>query len=192
MFFKAPQWLVVFLGNPGDKYRNTRHNVGFMTADIFEKRENIKIKRIKYNALTAKCSIGGSITMLIKPQTYMNLSGKSVRQAASFYRIPEHRIIVISDDVSLEVGKLRIRRKGSAGGHNGLKSIISELGSDEFCRVRIGVGSPENPDYEMADWVLGKFGGGEKKLISKTIQDAADAVELIISEGIDRTMNKYN
>lgn len=199
MFFKAPRWLVVFLGNPGDKHQKTRHNVGFMTADIFEERLSIKIKRIKYSALTAVCSIGGGRgggvgeqVMLMKPQTYMNLSGRSVRPAAAFYKIPPKRIIVVSDDVSLDTGRLRIRRKGSAGGHNGLKSIISELGSDEFARVRIGVGSPKNPDYDMADWVLGKFEGEDIRLISNSLKDAADAVETIIREGVDQAMNRYN
>lgn len=194
MFFKAPRWLVVFLGNPGDKYRKTRHNVGFMTADIFEERLNIKIKRIKYSALTTICPINGhgERAMLMKPQTYMNLSGQSVRPAAAFYKIPPERIIVVSDDTSLEPGKLRIRRKGSAGGHNGLKSIISELGRDDFNRVRIGVGSPENPDYDMADWVLCKFGGEDSKLISEALENAADAVDTIILEGVDKAMNRYN
>lgn len=210
MFFKAPRWLVVFLGNPGDRYNKTRHNVGFMAADLIEERLNIRIKRIKYNALTAVCHIGGGggrglgkgagigrsgggeHSMLMKPQTYMNLSGRSVSPAAAFYKIPPERIIVVSDDVNLETGKLRIRRKGSAGGHNGLRSIISELGSDEFNRVRIGVGSPENPNYEMPDWVLGKFEGKDLKLISGALEDAVDAVETIILEGVDQAMSRFN
>lgn len=192
MFFRAPQWLVVFLGNPGEKYRQTRHNVGFMTADIFEEKKSVKIKRIKFQALTGTCTIGGSSALLIKPQTYMNLSGQSVRSVATFYKIPVEYIIVVSDDVTLETGKLRIRRKGSAGGHNGLRSIIAELGTDEFPRVKIGVGSPDNPSYDMADWVLGKFAGEDAKKISVAIENAADAVETIISQGIDEAMNKYN
>lgn len=192
MFHKAPRWLVVFLGNPGNSYRDTRHNVGFMTADVIERRENIKMKRIKYSALTAICRIGEDSVLLMKPQTYMNLSGQSVRPASAFYKIPPERVIVVSDDVTLEAGRLRIRRKGSSGGHNGLKSIISELGSDQFPRIRIGVGAPPHQDYSMIDWVMGKFHGEDIDIMEKAIDAAANAVETIISSGTDEAMSRFN
>lgn len=193
IFFRnAPNWLVVFLGNPGDKYRDTRHNVGFMTADVIQHKYNIKIRRIKYNALTATCKIGGDSAMLLKPQTYMNLSGRAVKPAAAFYKIPPERIIVISDDVTLAPGKLRIRRKGSSGGHNGLKSIIAELGSDQFPRIRIGVGSPPHPDYDIIDWVMGKCEGEDRIVLRQAIENAAEAVETIIAYGADEAMSRFN
>lgn len=185
-------WLVVFLGNPGSKYTGTRHNVGFMTADVAEKETGAKISRLKFKALTATCTIGGEQVMLMKPQTYMNLSGESVKPAAQFYKIPPEHIIVISDDVSMPTGKLRIRTKGSAGGHNGLKSIIAQLGSDAFPRIKIGVGSPPHPDYDMADWVLGTFKNQDAEDIAAAVKRAYEAVETYISQGPDRAMNKYN
>ena len=185
-------WLVVFLGNPGTKYIGTRHNVGFMTADVAEREKNVKINRLKFKALTAQCDIADQQVLLMKPQTYMNLSGESVRPAAQFYKIlPEH-IIVISDDVSLPIGKLRVRTKGSAGGHNGLKSIISALGTDEFPRIKIGVGSPEHADFDMADWVLGSLRNNDADAISEATRRAFEAVETYITEGPERSMNIFN
>lgn len=195
MFFsKKPSvsYIVVFLGNPGAKYENTRHNIGFMTANVIEKKENIKINKLKYKALTAVCQIGDEKVLLMKPQTYMNLSGDAVRQAASFYKIPTDRIIVVSDDISMPVGKLRIRRSGSAGGHNGLKDIIAKCGGDGFPRIKVGVGSPPNPEYDVADWVLGTFKNQDAVDIKAATEKAADAVEVIIASGIDKAMSMYN
>lgn len=193
MFFKkSPKWLIVFLGNPGTRYESTRHNVGFMVADVIEKNEKIRIKRIKYGALTAGGNLGGIPVFLMKPQTYMNLSGEAVKPAADFYKISPQNIIAIADDVSLEPGKLRIRRRGSDGGHRGLRSIIAKLGSDEFIRIKIGIGSPDHPDYDMADWVTGKPGGDDRIKIEEAAINAAAAINLIIREGIDSAMNKYN
>lgn len=196
MFFgnKNPgiKWLVVFLGNPGPKYAGTRHNAGFMTADAMEQKTGAKITRLRYKALTAECSLGNEKVLLMKPQTYMNLSGESVAAAAKFYKIAPERIIVVSDDVALPPGKLRIRAKGSAGGHNGLKSIIELLSSDEFPRIRIGVGSPPHPEYDMMDWVLGSLKNQDAADVQKAAQAAAQAVEVLICEGIDSAMNKYN
>ena len=160
MFFKKSSqagWIIVFLGNPGMKFENTRHNVGFMAGDELAKKLNVKIDRAKFKALVRQVEIGGEKVLLMKPQTYMNLSGDAVREAMAFYKIPIDHVIVISDDVSLPVGKLRIRRSGSAGGHNGLKDIIAKCGGDGFPRVKVGVGEKPHPDYDMADWVLSAF-----------------------------------
>ena len=151
------RWLVVCLGNPGPRYEGTRHNAGFLTADALAKKLKVSVNRSRFRALTGTARIGGESVLLMKPQTYMNLSGEAVAQAAKFSKIPPERVIVVSDDVSLPLAKLRVRTKGSAGGHNGLKSIVSALGSDAFPRIRIGVGSPPHPDFDMADWVLGVF-----------------------------------
>lgn len=186
------EWLVVCLGNPGDKYDGTRHNVGFMVADEIGEREHIPIQKLKFKALTNTCELGGAKVLLMKPITYMNLSGEAVRQAADFYKVPTERVLVVSDDVSLPVGKLRIRLKGSAGGHNGLKSIIAHLGSESFPRLKIGVGEKPHPDYDLADWVLGKFAGEDKKAIDAAIKRAADAVEAIIRDGAEKAMGKFN
>ena len=185
------EWLVVCLGNPGDKYDGTRHNVGFMVADEIGEREHIPIQKLKFKALTNTCELGGAKVLLMKPITYMNLSGEAVRQAADFYKVPAERVLVVSDDVSLPVGKLRIRLKGSAGGHNGLKSIIAHLGSESFPRLKIGVGEKPHPDYDLADWVLGKFAGEDKKAIDAAIKRAADAVEAIIRDGAEKAMGKF-
>jgi PTH1 family peptidyl-tRNA hydrolase len=195
LFGKKPSpvsWIVVFLGNPGAKYKDTRHNVGFMTADAAEKSTGVRIDRLKYRALTGICEIDGVKVLLMKPQTYMNLSGDSVREAMKFYKLPLERVVVVSDDVSLPTGKLRIRRNGSAGGHNGLKDIIAKCGGEEFPRIKIGVGSPDHPDFEMADWVLSGFAGKDVALIKEAVLNAAQAVETIIRDGLDKAMNVYN
>ena len=195
MIFKKPSgvsWIIVFLGNPGAKYAGSRHNVGFMTADVLEKRQHTRIDRLRFKALTAQAELGGEKVFLMKPQTYMNLSGEAVQLAAAFYKVPPERVIVVSDDVSLPVGKLRIRQKGSAGGHNGLKNIILRLGTDAFPRVKVGVGSPEHPDYEMADWVLSGFRGKDAEEIAAAVEKAADALECIIANGADKAMNRFN
>ena len=187
----APKWLVVCLGNPGPKYDGTRHNAGYMAADAIAKKTGTPVNRLRFKALTAACVLGGEPVLVMKPQTYMNLSGDAVIQAVQFYKIPPEHVLVISDDVSLPVGKLRIRRGGSAGGHNGLNSIIQNLGTDQFPRIKIGVGIPPE-HYDMKDWVLGKFHGEDAKLISDAVRRAADAVECYIEEGPDKAMNKYN
>ncbi len=196
MFFKKNAggvgWLLVCLGNPGDKYENTRHNVGFMVADEVAERQKKPIQRLKFRALTNILTISGEKVLVMKPITYMNLSGEAVRQAADFYKIPPERVLVVSDDTALAVGRLRIRTKGSAGGHNGLKSIIQHLGTDQFPRLRVGVGEKPHPDYDLADWVLGKFAGEDKKAIDAAVRRAADAIECILAEGIDRGMGKFN
>ena len=188
----GPTWLVAFLGNPGLKYEGTRHNAGFMTADALSRKKNIPINKARFQALTAQCELGGEKVLLMKPQTYMNLSGQAVSQAARFYKIPAEHILVVSDEVSLPVGKLRIRTKGSAGGHNGLKNIIAQLGTDAFPRIRLGVGAPPHPEYEMIDWVLSTFQNQDAEDMAKATERAAEAVECYIEKGPDRAMNLYN
>jgi len=195
MFFKktsGAEWIIVGLGNPGDKYENTRHNVGFRALDLLAQSAGVPVQKLKHKALTNLCTIHGVKVLLMKPVTYMNLSGEAVSDAARFYKIPPERIIVLSDDVSLGVGKLRIRRNGSAGGHNGLKSIIQHLGSDQFPRVKIGVGEKPHPDYDLADWVLGKFPKEDQKTIDEMVQKAADAAAYYIKEGPEKAMGRYN
>ena len=194
MFFgkKSAAWLVVFLGNPGAKYADTRHNVGFAAADVIGKTHGVKINKLKYSALTGSGSLGGQQVFLMKPQTFMNLSGDAVRQAMSFYKIPLSNVIAVADDVSLPAGKLRIRGQGSHGGHNGLRDIIAKCGGDGFPRVKIGVGAPPHPDYDLADWVLSKPAGEDARLIGDAIARAAEAVETIIASGVDRAMNRFN
>ncbi len=195
MFGKKTQgisWLLVCLGNPGDKYDSTRHNVGFQVADELGERKNKPIQRLKFKALTDMVDMEGQGVLVMKPMTYMNLSGEAVRQAADFYKVPPDHVLVVADDVSLPVGKLRLRTGGSAGGHNGLKSIIDHLGTDQFPRVKIGVGERPHPDYDLADWVLGRFGPQDQKTIAAAVKRAADAVESVICEGADRAMNRFN
>ena len=188
----AVDWIVVFLGNPGPKYAGTRHNVGFMAADKCEKATGASIRRARFKALTDQIRVGGASVLLIKPQTFMNLSGDAVGSAARFYKIPPERVLVISDDVSLPVGRLRVRTKGSAGGHNGLKSIISALGTEQFPRIKVGVGAPPHPDYDMADWVLGVLRDQDAVDIDAAAQRAWEAAESYIRTGPERTMDRYN
>ena len=196
MFFRrktgAPSWMVVFLGNPGQKYEGTRHNIGFMTAEAVEKNTGVKISRLKFRAFTAQCTIGDENVLLMKPQTFMNLSGDAVLPAMKFYNIPLDRGLVVCDDISMVTGKIRIRRSGSAGGHNGLKDIIAKCGGDGFPRIKIGVGAPPHPDYDIVDWVLGTFHGDDAKIISEAVKTAADAVESVIRDGLEKAMNKYS
>ncbi len=195
MFFKKSggvDWLLVCLGNPGDQYENTRHNVGFMVADEVAERLRVPIQKLKYKALTNTVTLGGQKVLVMKPVTYMNLSGEAVRQAADFYKVAPDHVLVVSDDTALAVGKLGIRKGGSAGGHNGLKSIIQHLGTDQFPRLRLGVGEKPHPDYDLADWVLGKFQGEDKKQVDGAVKKAADAIECILSQGLDKGMNKFN
>ena len=195
MFFgkKLPvTWLVVGLGNPGDKYENTRHNAGFMAIDQLADRGDFPVQRLKFHALTHPAVVAGQGGLVMKPTTYMNLSGDAVAEAAAFYKVSEEHILVLCDDVSLPVGKLRIRTQGSAGGHNGLKSIIQRLGTDKFPRVKIGVGGKPHPDYDMADWVLGKFVGPDKTAIDEATLRAAQAVECYLKDGPQKAMNQFN
>ncbi len=195
MLFKKKggvSWLIVFLGNPGVKYEGTRHNAGFMAADAMAKRRGIAIDRLRFKALTAQCAIAGENVLLMKPQTYMNLSGEAVGEAARFYKIPPEHIIVVSDEMALPVGKLRIRKKGSAGGHNGLKNIIAHLGTEEFPRIRIGVGEPPHPDYDVKDWVLSSFKNQDAEDMANAAARAGEAAECYIAEGAERAMNRFN
>ena len=195
MFFKKPggvSWLIVFLGNPGPRYEMTRHNAGFMAADAMAKEKNVNINKARFKALIATCDIGGESVLLMKPQTFMNLSGDAVAQAARFYKIPPEHVIVVSDEISLPIGKLRIRTKGSAGGHNGLKDIIAKLGTDAFPRIRIGVGAPPHPDYDMADWVLSSFKNQDAEDMLAPAARAAQAAQCYITQGADRAMNRFN
>ena len=186
------QWLIVFLGNPGPRYAQTRHNAGFMAGDALARKLNVSIDRLRFRALTAQCDVGGQRVLLMKPQTLMNLSGEAVGQAAQFYKVPPERVLVVSDEISLPVGQLRVRQKGSAGGHNGLKNIIAKLGTDAFPRIRIGVGSPPHPDYDMADWVLGTFQNQDAETMAEAAQRAADACVCYVAEGAQQAMNRFN
>lgn len=194
MFFSkgGAEWIVAFLGNPGIKYNGTRHNAGFMAADAMEKKLGVTINKMRFKALTQTVDISGKKVLLMKPQTYMNLSGDAIVQAANFYKVPPERVIVVSDETALPIGRLRIRRGGSAGGHNGLKSVIARLGTDQFPRIRLGVGDKPHPDYDMADWVLSAFKGQDAADMELVAKKAADAVECYITEGADRAMNKFN
>lgn len=195
MLFSKPSgvsWLVVFLGNPGLKYEGTRHNAGFMTADALAKEKKVDINRVRFHALTGVCEIGEEKVLLMKPQTFMNLSGEAAGEAARFYKIPPQHVLVVSDEIALPIGKLRVRAKGSAGGHNGLKSIIACLGSEDFPRIRLGVGAPPHPDYDMADWVLSSFRNQDAEDMEKAAARAAKAVECYILHGPEKTMNLYN
>ena len=186
------KWIVVFLGNPGPKYAGTRHNVGFMAAEKCEKATGASIRRLRFKALTDQIALDGAGVLLMKPQTYMNLSGDAVGQAARFYKVPPEHVLVISDDVSLPTARLRVRTKGSAGGHNGLKSIISALGTDRFPRIKVGVGAPPHPDYDMADWVLGVFRNQDAVDIDAAVQRAWEAAECYIRLGPEKAMDRYN
>ena len=196
LFFQKPKgpvsWLVVGLGNTGDRYEGTRHNVGFDVVDQIADTLDIPVQRLKYRALTNTAALGGETVLLMKPVTFMNLSGEAVEQAAGFFKVPPERIIVISDEVALEPGKLRIREGGSAGGHNGLKNIIAHLHSDHFPRIRVGVCQKPHPDYDMADWVLGKPQGEDRKNIDEAVKRAAQAVEVYIRDGAQKAMSRFN
>ena len=186
-------YMVVGLGNPGAKYVNTRHNIGFDALDAFCSKHDIKLKSSRrFRADTGKGRVGGEKVIAVKPMTYMNLSGEAVLEIADYYDIKNENIIVVYDDISMETGRLRIRRKGSAGGHNGIKSIILNLGSDEFPRVKIGVGAPEHKDHDLADYVLGKFSKEETEILIETVVSAVGAIEEILTANVDSAMNKYN
>ena len=196
MFFKRDSggytWLLVGLGNPGAKYESTRHNMGFLAVDKLADNERFKFSKLRFKAWTATAELGGEKVLVMKPQTYMNLSGESVGQAARFYKIPPEHVLVISDDISLPIGKLRIRAGGSAGGHNGLKSLIQHLVSDRFPRIKVGVGMPENADYDIADWVTGRPMGEEQKPLMEALDKAVAAVPVVIRDGVDKAQNQFN
>ncbi len=186
------EWLVVGLGNPGPKYENTRHNAGFRALDAYCGHSGQRIERLKFKALTGEGQFGGHRVLFLKPQTFMNLSGEAVRDAAAFYKVPPERIVVLFDDISLEVGRLRVRAKGSAGGQNGVKSIIYHLQSDQFPRVKIGIGGKPHPDYDLADWVLSKFQGEDLQKIDEAAQRAWQAAEEIIRNGAAAAAQRFN
>lgn len=194
MYFKKTtlDWIIVGLGNPGSEYERTRHNVGFRTVDLLAKQAEVKIDRAKFRALTRTTTLAGQKVLLLKPETYMNRSGEAVQLAAMFYKVPISHILVLSDDISLPVGKIRVRAEGSAGGHNGLKSIIEQLDSQDFPRVRIGVGAKPHPDYDLADWVLSNFTPEEEILLIPAIEHAAAAVLELIQNGPQSAANRYN
>ena len=196
MFFQKKsggvQWLLVCLGNPGKEYANTRHNIGFIAADALERRTGVKFNKLKYRALTGEVTLGGQRVLVVKPQTYMNLSGEAVKLAGGFYKIPPERILVLYDDVSLPLGKLRIRGSGSAGGHNGIKNIIAHLGTDAFPRIKVGVGAPEGADRDLVDWVIGNFTQAQRKVVDEAIEKALDAAACVIAHGVSEAQNRFN
>lgn len=185
-------YMIVGLGNPGKQYEGTRHNAGFICIDIIAEKYGVKINKLKFKSLMGEGRIEGKRCLFLKPQTFMNLSGEAVRDAAEFYKIPPERIIVIFDDISLDPGRLRIRRKGSDGGHNGMKNIIYHLKSNEFPRIKVGVGAKPNPEYDLADWVLSRFTKKEAEEIKKSAENALGAVEIMVTGDIDKAMSRYN
>ena len=199
MFFKKKEYannsieyIIVGLGNPGRQYEGTRHNAGFIAIDYIAEELGAKINRIKFKSTVCEANLGGKRCLLMKPSTFMNLSGQAVTEAMNFYKIPPQRVIILSDDISLDVGVIRIRRKGSDGGQKGLQNIIYLSGSDEFPRVKIGIGKKPHPDYELKDWVLSRFTDKDRKLIAGRLHDIKSAVEYIVNDEIDKAMNLYN
>ncbi|MCI2055921.1 MAG: aminoacyl-tRNA hydrolase [Oscillibacter sp.] len=198
MFFSkkslAPTWIIAGLGNPGDKYAKTRHNMGFITADLLAEQKEVKLSKLSFKSAFNLIDFGGTRCILMKPQTFMNLSGDAIRDAAQFYKIPASHVLVIYDDVSLPVGKIRVRPSGSAGGHNGIKSIIAQLGTDVFPRVKIGTGSPADPEHDMISWVIGEPSQSEKKLLVDAFNQAISAAECIVENDGDcqKAMNQFN
>lgn len=197
MFWKrnpsgAYEFLIVGLGNPGSRYETTRHNAGFLCVTMLENEWHIKVNKLKFHALVGDATVGGHRVLVMKPQTMMNNSGAAVGECAKFYKIPPEHVIVISDDISLDPGRLRIRRSGSAGGHNGLKSIIEHLGSENFPRVRLGVGAKPHPDYDLADWVLSRIPDKDIPKMREAMQNACDALPYLLEGDFDGAMSKYN
>ena len=189
---KDDAWLIVGLGNPGREYEKTRHNCGFRAIDILAQKLNCKVDKGKFQGLYGQVNYNGSKLLLLKPMTYMNLSGRSVLQLSAYFQIPPQRIIVIFDDISLEPGRLRVRADGSAGGHNGIKSIITEIGSQDFPRVKVGVGAKPHPEQDLADWVLSNFSASEEKALSSALDRAADAALCIVDKGVPESAGRYN
>lgn len=185
-------WIVVGLGNPGKNYEYTRHNVGWLAIDAYAEKMGVKINRIKFRALCGECMVNGKKILLMKPQTYMNASGEAIAEACNYYDVAPDRVLVICDDVTLPFNRIRIRQKGSAGGHNGLKSIINCLGSDTFPRLRIGVSDRGDPTTDLADWVLGSFSGTEKKKLAERFSDTNEIIPLMIDGRTEDAMSRYN
>lgn len=197
MFFKKKvggpiDWMVVGLGNPDKKYEGTRHNAGFAALEALAEKERVRVDRVRFRSFCGECTIDGQRVLLLKPQTYMNNSGEAVREAMQFYKLPPERVIVMFDDISLPVGNIRIRRNGSAGGQKGMASIISLCGSDQFPRVKIGVGQKPHPDYDLAAWVLSKFTKEEAPAVLDAVRRAADAACVIVEHSVDEAMNKFS
>ena len=199
MFFKSKQsgnnsieYIIVGLGNPGRQYEGTRHNAGFIALDYLADQLNVKVNRIKFKSTVGEATVAGHRCLLMKPSTFMNLSGQAVTEAMRFYKIPPERVVILCDDINLDVGKIRIRRKGSDGGQNGVKNIIYLSGSDEFPRIKVGIGKKPHPDYDLKDWVLSRFNDKDKQLLKETLPKIADAVGLIVDNDIDKAMNLYN
>lgn len=189
---QGESWLIVGLGNPGREYEKTRHNCGFRALDSLAQQLGCKVDKLKFQGLYTQTTYGGKKLFLLKPQTYMNLSGRAVLQLSAYFHIPPQRIIVLFDDISLAPGRLRVRAEGSAGGHNGIKSIIQELGSQDFPRVKIGVGAKPNPDFDLADWVLSTFSASEEKALAVSLKNAADAALAVIDHGVPEAANRFN
>ena len=187
----AVEWIIAGLGNPGQKYEKTRHNMGFLTVDLLAEEKGVKLNKVKFKSAYNLMTFGGARCLVMKPQTYMNLSGEAVREAAQFYKIPASRVLVVYDDVSLPVGKLRVRPSGSAGGHNGIKNIIAHLGTQDFPRIKIGTGAP-GEGGDMIDWVIGVPSLGERKVLLESFQRAVRAAECIIEHGCQKAMNDFN
>ena len=185
-------YLIAGLGNPDKKYSCTRHNIGFDAIDMIAREINCDVKKLKFKSLLGEGKIAGEKVILAKPQTYMNNSGEAIRDISAFYKIEPKNIIIFHDDISLPTGRIRLRPKGSDGGHNGLKNIIQHLGTDAFPRIKVGVGMPDHPDHEMIDWVIGKPQGEEAKTLRAALDHAADAALSVIDEGPDRAMNRFN
>ena len=186
------EWLIVGLGNPGKEYAATRHNIGFITLDRLAQQEHFDIKKIKFKSLVCDTVLAGKRCMMMKPSTFMNNSGEAVGECARFYKIPPEHILVIYDDINFDPGVMRIRKKGSDGGHNGMKSIIYHLNSNAFPRIRMGIGAKPHPEYDLADWVLSGFSENEKKALEPAIDNACDAIRQIVAGEIDIAMNRYN
>lgn len=186
------EYIIAGLGNPGKQYENTRHNAGFVALDAIAKKYGASVNRIRFKSICGETCIAGKKVLLLKPSTFMNLSGQAIVEASHFYKIPAEKVIVIFDDISLEPGKLRIRRKGSDGGHNGMKNIIYLSGKDTFPRIKLGIGKKPHPDYNLADWVLSSFSKEEGQALQEAAEKAADACQWIISGNIDKAMNLYN
>ena len=189
---KSEDWLIVGLGNPGKEYEKTRHNAGWRAIDVLADKLGCKIDKAKFQGLYGQTKYAGGKLYLLKPLTYMNLSGRSVLQLSAYFHVPPQRIIVLFDDISLEPGRLRIRADGSAGGHNGIKSIIAEIGSQDFPRVKIGVGAKAHPEQDLADWVLSAFSASDEKALASALDRAADAALCIIDKGVPETANRFN
>lgn len=186
------EYIIVGLGNPGKEYEYTRHNIGFMAVESLANKYNCSINKLKFNSLCCDTSILSKHVLIMKPNTYMNLSGQAVFEAMNFYKVPIENVLVIYDDISLDIGKLRCRRKGSHGGHNGIKNIINITNKENFPRIKLGVGQKPNPNYDLADWVLSKFTDNEMINVKKSISESIDAIELIVNNNIDEAMNRHN